>query len=132
MATFSAIRRILRDHGTIIVATSELGKMAYKNEVENWHIPDHIHFAAPKTFQRIAARVELNISYVSRLLTQRVILTEKLSYKSEKSIRQMGKVLLRFIPGLADIASGILCLWRGFRYPRHEVVVLFHKGGKGK
>jgi 2-polyprenyl-3-methyl-5-hydroxy-6-metoxy-1,4-benzoquinol methylase len=56
MITFSATHRILRDNGVILVATSELGKRAYKGEVENWHIPNHLHFAGPNTFQSICSK----------------------------------------------------------------------------
>jgi SAM-dependent methyltransferase len=126
-ATFSAIHRILRDNGVILVATSQLGEKAYKDEVENWHIPDHLHFAGPNTFQSIASKLNLKISYASRSLTQKVVLSEKLSYRSNRGLVQMIKTMLRHIPGLIDLTAGIMCLSRGCRHPRHEVVVLFQK-----
>lgn len=127
MATFSAIKRILRDNGVTLLATSELGKKAYKNEVESWHVPDHLHFAGPNTFQLIASKLGLRISYISRLLTQKVTLVEKLYYHSDQPFVQMIKLLLRHVPGLIEITTGITCLTRGYLHPRHEVVALFHK-----
>ena len=127
LGTFNALKRILRDNGVIIVATSELGKKAYKNEVETWHIPDHLHFAGPNTFQLIASKLGLKISYISRLLTQKVTLSEKLPYDSDQAFVQMIKLLLRHVPGLIELTCGIMFLARGHCYPRHEVVALFDK-----
>jgi hypothetical protein len=127
MATFSAIHRILRDNGVIIVTTSELGKKAYKSEVKNWNIPDHLHFAGPNTFHSIASKLGLRISYISRLLTQKVTLVEKLYYDSGQPFVQMIKLLLRHVPGLLEFSAVTRCLIYGYFYPRHEVVVLFQK-----
>jgi SAM-dependent methyltransferase len=127
MTTFSAIDRILRDNGVILVATSELGKKAYKDEVENWHLPDHLHFAGPNTLQSIASKLNLKISYASRSLTQQVVLSEKLSYRSNHALIQLTKMMVQYIPGLIDLTAGIMCFCKGYRHPRHEVVVLFQK-----
>lgn len=127
MTTFSAIHRILRDNGVILVATSELGKKAYKDEVENWHIPDHLQFAGPNTFHSIASRFGLKLSYASRSLSQKTVLTEKLYYKSDKTLVQAIKILLRFIPGLIELAALTKCLTCGYLHPRHEVIVLLYK-----
>lgn len=127
MTTFSAIQRILRDNGVILVATSELGKKAYKGEVENWHLPDHLHFAGPNTFYLVASKLNLKIFYVSSSLSQKTVLKEKLYYKSEKTLVQAIKILLRFIPGLIELVALMKCLTCGYLHPRHEVVVLFQK-----
>jgi SAM-dependent methyltransferase len=127
MTTFSSIHRILGDNGVILVATSELGKKAYKDEVENWHIPDHLHFAGPNTFQWIASKLNLKFSYVSRSLTQKVVLSEKLYYRSNHALVQLMKMMLQYIPGLINLTAGIMCLSKGYRRPRQEVVVLFQK-----
>ena len=127
IATFTAINRILTDKGIILLATSELGEKAYKDEVENWHIPDHLHFAGSNTFQSIASKLNLKISYASRSLTQKVVLSEKLSYRSNRGLVQMIKIMLRHIPGLIELTAGVMCLSRGYLHPRHEVVVLFHR-----
>jgi len=129
MATFSAINRILRDNGVILVATSELGKRTYKDEVENWDIPDHLHFAGPMTFQSIASKLGLKLFYASRSLSQKTVLTEKLYYKSDKTLVQAIKILLRFIPDLIEVVARFNCLVRGYFFPRHEVVVLFYRSG---
>jgi SAM-dependent methyltransferase len=126
-ATFSAIHRILRDNGVILVATSELGEKAYKDEVENWHIPDHLHFAGPNTFQSIASKLNLKISYATRSLTQKVVLSEKLSYRSNRTLVQLTKTILQHIPALVYFTAKIICIRRAYLYPRKEVVVLFHK-----
>ena len=127
ITTFSSIHRILRGNGVILVATSELGKKAYKDEVENWHIPDHLHFAGPNTFQSIASKLNLKVSYVSRSLTQKIVLSEKLYYRSNHALVQLIKMMLQYIPGLIDLTAGIMCLSKGYRYQRHEVVVLLHR-----
>ena len=127
MTTFSAIDRILRDNGVILVVTSELGRKAYNGEVENWHLPDHLHFAGPNTFQWIASKLNLKFSYVSRSLTQKVVLSEKLYYRSNRGLVQLMKMMLQYVPGLINLMAGIMCLSKGYRRPRQEVVVLFQK-----
>jgi len=127
VATFSSIHRILRHNGIIIVATSELGKEAYKDEIEKWNIPDHLHFAGPQTFRLIASSLNLGVFYASRLLTQKVVIAEKLDYRSDRALVEAGKALLRHFPGMKGLMARTICLTRGYYYPRHEVVVFFHR-----
>jgi len=127
VATFSSIHRILRPNGIIIVATSELGKEAHKDEVKKWNIPDHLHFAGPQTFRLIAASLNLGVFYASRLLTQKVVISEKLGYRSERALVEAGKAFLRHFPGTKELMARAICLTRGYYHPRHEVVVFFHR-----
>ena len=127
VATFSSIHRILRPNGVIIVATSELGKEAHKDEVKKWNIPDHLHFAGPQTFRLIGASLNLKGFYASRLLTQKVVISEKLGYRSERVLVEAGKTLLRNVPGMKELMARTICLTRGYYHPRHEVVVFFHR-----
>jgi len=125
--TFEAITRILKSGGVILIATSECGKTAYKNEVTSWGIPGHLHFAGPKTFKMLAVRFSLNVFYVKRELSQKVILCEKLAYDSERPLIQGLKFIFRRFPRLTEFAPRIICLKRGYRHPRQEVVVILQK-----
>jgi len=127
MATFREIHRLLRDGGLILVATSELGAEAYREEVDCWRIPDHLHFAGPRTFSLIASRLNYELTYIDRRLTQKVILLDKLSYPSARTWVQMIKILLRNFTALTALWAVARCFLRGYHYPRYEVVVLFQK-----
>jgi len=127
VATFSRIQRLLKNNGVILVATSELGKTVYKDEVGNWHIPDHLHFAGPNTFKVIASKFGFRLYYIDRSITQRVVLSEKLLYESDRPSIAMIKSMLRYIPGLVDITAAATCLSKGFLYPRHEVVLILRR-----
>ena len=127
MTTFSSIWRILREMGVIIVATSEVGKRAYRDEVDNWHIPDHLNFAGPNTLPLIESKLGFQLSYVSRSLTQKVVLLDKLAYRSERTILNLAKFMLHHIPGLVSLTAAMTCLTRGYFYARHEIVALLQK-----
>jgi SAM-dependent methyltransferase len=130
-ASFQAMARILRPGGLILVATSECGRSVYADEVASWHIPDHLHFAGPNTFSTLASRLGLDLTYISRELSQKVILCEKLAYPSRRPLRRMLKFLLRRMPVLTGALARVVCLSRGYRYPRHEVVLILRKPVSG-
>jgi SAM-dependent methyltransferase len=126
-ASFQVMARILRPGGLILVATSQCGRAVYRDEVASWHIPDHLHFAGPNTFSILASRLGLDLTYISRELSQKIILSEKLVYDSRTPLRGMLKFFLRRVPGLTEALARMTCLRRGYRYPRHEVVLILRK-----
>ncbi len=126
-ASFQVMARILRPGGVILVATSECGNTVYRDEVASWHIPDHLHFAGPNTFSMLASRLGLDLTYISKDLSQKIILSEKLAYASKTPLRQMLKFFLRHIPGLTKAVARLTCFKRGYTHPRYEAVLILRK-----
>ncbi|HME43777.1 MAG TPA: class I SAM-dependent methyltransferase [Syntrophorhabdales bacterium] len=126
---FASLHRLLRPGGLILVATSQLGRRAYKSEVPDWHIPDHLHFAGPETFKRIADTIGFELYCVRSQPTQKALICQKLVYRSEKRAFRAAKKVLGSVPGLIDISALAVCCARRYLYPRREVVMLFVRKG---
>jgi 2-polyprenyl-3-methyl-5-hydroxy-6-metoxy-1,4-benzoquinol methylase len=127
MTTFASLYRLLRKGGVIIVATSQVGKRAYKSEVPDWHIPDHLHFAGPRTFKMMADSLGFELECLHSQLTQKSLLLEKLGYRSDKRYIRAAKKMLIAIPRLVDVSALGVCCAKRYIYARHEVVMLFVK-----
>jgi SAM-dependent methyltransferase len=126
-ASFQVMARILKPGGLILVATSQCGRTVYRDEVTTWHIPDHLHFAGPDTFSVLASRLGLDLTHISRELSQKIVLSEKLACASRTPLRRILKFFLRRVPGLTEALARMTCLRHGYHHPRHEVVLILRK-----
>jgi SAM-dependent methyltransferase len=124
---FKAIERVLRHDGIIFLTTSQLGKKAYQSEVPSWHLGDHLHFAGPNTFNKIASMLGWKTITLKRDLTQTVVLKKKLYYDSERIWVNWMKKVFKEIPLLAEFVGAMICFSRRYASPRHEVAILFRK-----
>jgi SAM-dependent methyltransferase len=127
IVVFKAIERVLRHDGIVFLTTSQLGEKAFQSEVPSWHVGDHLQFAGPNTFSKMASILGWEAITLKRDLTQTVVIKEKLFYESERVWVNWLKKAFKEIPLLTKFAGATTCLFRGYASPRHEVAILFRK-----